>query len=185
MRFNYQTTPAHPGKVQRLMREFLEEISTLTYFDEDEEMELLRDIVLRKGEDGFCTEVLPDDESVIKIYYDFSDLDPRNLSVRIFNKNVRTRAPFTRGISDVTIALLHELGHNITVYDLPKNFDRTGEILDIFASTKIPEIRYRMYCDLPDELAATQWAIEWLSDEDNRKRVKKFEKDFFKAWRGE
>lgn len=185
MRFNYQTTPAHPGKVQRLMREFLEEISTLTYFDEDEEMELLRDIVLRKGKDGFCTEVLPEDESVIKIYYDFSDLDPRNLSVRTFNKNVRTRAPFTRGISDVTIALLHELGHNITVYDLPKNFDRTGEILDIFASTKIPEIRYRMYCDLPDEWAATQWAIDWLSDAENRKRARAFERAFFKAWRGE
>lgn len=185
MRFDYQTTPAHPGKVQRLMREFLEEVSTLTYFDEDEEMELLRDIVLRKGKNGFCTNTTPDDESIVQIYYDFTDLNARKVSVKVFNQNVRARAPFTKGISDVTIALLHELGHNATINDLPKDFDRIEQILDIFASTENFELRCRMYCDLADEWAATQWAIDWLSDAENRKRARAFERAFFKAWRGE
>ena len=35
------------------------------------------------------------------------------------------------------------------------------------------------YFTLPDETAATEWAINWLSDAENRKKAKAFEKKFF------
>ena len=184
--FNYQSTPAHPRKVQRLMREFLEDASTLTYFDDDLEMEIQRSISLRKGKDGFCTDPTPEDESTVVIFYDFTDLDQTKTSPRVFNQNVRARASFTRGIADVTIALLHELGHNAVFGNLPKGFNRNDELINIFAATRDNFVlRCQMYCDLPDEWAATQWAIDWLSDPENRRKARAFERAFFKAWRGE
>ena len=35
------------------------------------------------------------------------------------------------------------------------------------------------YFQMPDETAATEWAIKWLSNPENRKIAKAFEKKFF------
>ena len=96
------------------------------------------------------------------------------------------RCEVAKGFSDFTLSLLHELGHCETQDDLPEEDDREKacKMMEKYGKGD-KRILNLMYFCLPDEYAATQWAIDWLSDEDNRKRAKKFEKDFFKAWRGE
>jgi len=37
-----------------------------------------------------------------------------------------------------------------------------------------------LYFDLPDEKAATEWAIKWLAE--NAAIAKEFEKEFVKCW---
>ena len=44
------------------------------------------------------------------------------------------------------------------------------------------EERNRIYFGLPDETAATEGAIKWLSIKENAKKAKKFEKEFFKCF---
>ena len=39
------------------------------------------------------------------------------------------------------------------------------------------------YFKLPDEKAATDWAIEWLSHPENRRKAKEFEKKFFACFK--
>jgi len=90
-----------------------------------------------------------------------------------------------QGFSHVTLSLLHELGHLETFDDVPEGYDRLDALLAIKAASKDDDkIANLMYYSLPDEWLATQWAIDWLSEEENRKRAKQFEKEFFRAWRG-
>ena len=186
MRFDYQTTPTHPRKIQRLMEQFLEDASTLTYFDDDLEMEVKRQVQIRKCKSGFCTDTDPEDESIVAIFYDFTDLDQTKTSPHVFNQEVRASAPFTKGIADVTIALLHELGHNVVLSDLPSDYHRPTELYNIIVASRGNfALRCQMYVHMEDEWAATQWAIDWLSDPENRRKARAFERAFFKAWRGE
>lgn len=80
------------------------------------------------------------------------------------------RSPIAKKFSNVTISILHELGH----YYNREIYDNTPEA-EYKKSLKSNEAHF----NLPCELVATDWAIEWLQDKKNRKLARKFEGKFF------
>ena len=91
---------------------------------------------------------------------------------RIFRNDFIQRCPLARGFAHVTLSILHEIGHhfNREVYifsDIVEDENETTE----------------EHIKLPYEIVATNWAIEWLQDKENRKVAKAFERDFFRAVR--
>ena len=182
-KFNYASKCAQPRKCSKLMKDFLTAASDLV--DEikfgDEVLEVKRFVSVRKGYHGFCAYVGAHE---VKIEYDFNTMS--DIGSREFRRNIVMRDESMKGFSNVTLSLLHELGHFATEDDVPVGYNRFQAQAQY---KKWGGEDYRllnlMYFSLPDEWLATQWAIDWLSDEDNRKRAKQFERDFFKAWRGE
>ena len=201
-RFDFTSKCAHPRICKRLMTEFLQDATTLTYVSEfcrflgmgDDGMPILGDsefgeydrvVSLKKSPRGFRTNIHPMDESKIEIEYDFCEFTRYHEEHNEFIRNIRARAPFTAGFSSLTLALLHELGHNETEEEVPEYYDRQKALKNIEKYCgKNPRMVNMMYFSLPDEYMATQWAINWLTNTENRKKAKAFEKAFFKAWRG-
>lgn len=88
--------------------------------------------------------------------------------------------PMLKGFATITLALLHEVGHVETRkemhdYTFGKRQDDMKELKENKEILK--------YFLLPDERAATEWAIEWLKNSENRKIAKKFEKEFFSCFK--
>ena len=97
--------------------------------------------------------------------------------VIIVYRDMEKRASYMRGFARVTKNLLHEIGHVATAIDV---WERYG-----LANVQRKHMQCRgnaEYVTLPDEYAATQWAIDWLADTNNRKKAKAFEKEFFKCF---
>ena len=182
--FDYTSYCAHPRKCKRLMRDFLQDATTLTYEDDETGEECTRVIKIEKGP---CFETSPYalDVENIHIEYNFSQLTWFDSS-KLFNRNFYKRSPMSRGFSSLTIALLHELGHHETLFDVPDNYDRVKAEKRIMAryAYNLKKLN-EAYFKLKDEILATDWAIGWLSNPENRKKAQRFEKEFFKAWRGE
>ena len=63
-------------------------------------------------------------------------------------------------------SFLHELGHH---------FNR--EV--VICADKLVGDNMEEHLTLPHEVIATDWASNWLQNKENRKTVKKFEKNFF------
>lgn len=88
---------------------------------------------------------------------------------KLYRKFFIENCPMGRGFADVTISILHEIGHH---------FNR-----EIFIfNTDLQEYQKAHGYDhfnFPCEKVATDWAIEWLKDPEHRKIAKRFEKDFF------
>jgi len=175
-RFNYESKCANLRKCARIMKRFLRDASDMVQEgDNGEEYEQF--ISLRRGNNGFRAIQYTFDKI---IEYDFTNA----VSV-VFRQNMVMRDFRLQGFSHVTLSLLHELGHLETFDDVPEGYDRLDALLAIKAASKDDDkIANLMYYSLPDEWLATQWAIDWLSEEENRKRAKQFEKEFFRAWRG-
>lgn len=184
-KFDYTSKCANARLCSKLMKEFIADASDLS--DEIEIGELTverkRFISLTKGRCGFRAYV---GATKIRIEYDFQSMAKNDVGQSEFRRNITMRDASLRGFSDVTLSLLHELGHFETEGDVPFGYDRFKAQKD-YRKWCGDDLRLLnlMYFSLPDEWLATQWAIDWLSDEDNRKRAKQFERDFFKAWRGE
>ena len=86
-------------------------------------------------------------------------------------RDFRSRSPESKGFANITLVLLHECGHIMTwkhqgLHKRPELYDDQEE-----------------YISQPDEVWATNWAIKWLEDEENREYAKWFEREFFKARR--
>lgn len=64
--------------------------------------------------------------------------------------------------------------------DAVKEYSNEQREKDIAAIEESEE--WEEYYFLPDERAATEWAIEWLKNSENRKIAKKFEKEFFECF---
>lgn len=97
------------------------------------------------------------------------DLDARDESDRLFRKDFVARCPLARGFADVTLSILHEIGHH---------FHREEYI---FCDYDEYENAYGAdHFKLPCEMVATDWAIEWLQDPEHRKQAKAFEREYFR-----
>lgn len=182
-KFNYSSKCAQPRKCSKLMKDFLTAASDLVDEIElgDDVLEVKRFVSVHKGRYGFRAYVGAHE---VKIEYDFSTMT--NIGVREFRRNIIMRDASMRGFSDVTLSLLHELGHFETEKDVPLGYDRfKAREQYVKWGGKDYRMLNMMYFSLPDEWLATQWAIDWLSEPENRQRAKQFERDFFKAWRGE
>ena len=91
--------------------------------------------------------------------------DKRDEGDRLFRKDFVARCPMARGFADVTLSILHEIGHH---------FNREAYIF-----STVDEDDYESHFDIPYEIVATDWAIEWLQDPEHRKQAKAFEKEYF------
>ena len=103
-----------------------------------------------------------------------------------FTRWVHKERSYARGFASVTLCLLHEMGHYYTVKEVfAKNprYNRGAEILKICCKAQLHENPTyevnRLYQQLPDEIAATTWALDWLADAEHRKLAKAFERKFF------
>ena len=85
-----------------------------------------------------------------------------------FRKFFISLYPPARGFADVTLSILHEIGHH---------FHREEYIFCDFDEYERAQgvDHFKLHC----EIVATEWAIEWLKDSQNRKVAKAFEKEYF------
>ena len=95
--------------------------------------------------------------------YDLNQNDPED---KMFRADFVKRCPMAQGFANVTLSILHELGHH---------FNR--EV--VICADKLVGDNMEEHLALPHEVIATDWAINWLQNKENRKTVKKFEKNFF------
>jgi len=190
-----------PRKVVWVMRDFVNSINSVTYTDwilpppstENEtteeflarlnsaqEVEYLAQIILKKSpeEEGFAVCVADIGEPTISMWYNIESLWSRGNTQ--FTQNFYSRCPMSRGFASVTLSLLHELGHIHSQQEFD-GYNRLTAISDL-RERYSKEVINLEYFKLPDEMAATDWAIEWLANAENRKVAKAFEKEFFKCF---
>lgn len=87
-----------------------------------------------------------------------------------FRKDFVNRCPLARGFSTMTLALLHECGHW-----------KTRDVCNMIVYGQQVEkvTNQHDYMLIPYEHLATDWAIAWLQNPDNRRLAKFFERLFF------
>ena len=95
------------------------------------------------------------------------DPDVKDEGDREFRKDFVARCPMARGFADVTLSILHEIGHH---------FNREAYIF-----SDADEDDYESHFALPYEIIATDWAIAWLQDPEHRKSAKAFERQYFQG----
>lgn len=167
-------TCAHPRRCINLMRKFLADSHNLTYHN------VKRSIILRKDPcGGFSTNLTDENTPFIQIFYDLEEHEEDE----IFRNFVISLDSSMQEFANITLSLLHEMGHNIH-RNKTFSYDRNKMLEKNRNEAKSEEELQFNYFRLPDELAATKWAINWLKKSENRLLAKKFEKDFFEAFRG-
>ena len=164
----------HPRKAYNLMKTFLNTASDLYCDDEKTE------ITLHKS-DSFAAESVNcvADCDTLEVYYNYDNLHDEGS--KVFRSYWTKREKMLKGFADITLSLLHELGHLETNDKVRKDFSYemrqlTWSAID-FTYESIEEKNLK-YFEMPDETAATEWAIKWLQNADNRKTAKAFEKRF-------
>lgn len=98
---------------------------------------------------------------------------------KLFRKDFEKRCPIGKGFADITISILHEMGHTITQKDLPEDYNRFIALKRVYQKGITDTERNIRYFSMLDETLATDWAIKWLQNPENRKIAKTFEKKFF------
>lgn len=166
------------------MREFVNEASSLTYCSAMKKAH----ITMKKDTEDYGFAALVywgwGINSTLKnhtIYYNFESLNHKPVSY--FRSCWSEVNPIVKGFANVTIALLHELGHLHCQDDIIlSGYTREQKQveLDEIAETaqNLEELNMKYFL-LQDELTASLWAIEWLKDAEHRKMAKRFEKKFF------
>ena len=154
-----------PKKVVTIMKTFADNCGNSSY-------------IIKKG-DSFQVFIPDNDEELIfnlfLMNYNFNEFDELTPFRRCWVKEY----PMIKGFATITLTLLHEVGHIETMYDVNySNEQRDSDIKEILETED-----YDKYFFLPDERAATEWAINWLSNSENRKIAKSFEKEFFKCFK--
>ena len=125
----------------------------------------IRPVIARKRDDWSVVSEADSMRMTVPTVYTGTEFD------RIFRADFVRRCPLARGFADVTISILHEMGHFAT----RENFNS-----EVYLK-QVEEAGCDMdkYMAIPYEALATCWAICWLMDPDNRKEAKNFEKKFF------
>lgn len=183
-----------PRKVIWVMRDFINEIHGLTYTDVslpyikgeslDEwferfsnavEEEIPSQVKMTYREDGFAVCIAEKDDPEFHFFYNLDELYSRGH--KQFAQDFFARCPMGRGFASITITILHEIGHMNAQQDF-EGYNRIEAIRELKNNFSRETINFE-YFKLPDEKAATDWAIEWLSHPENRRKAKEFEKKFF------
>lgn len=171
----------HPRRAYNLMKAFLNDASDMVYLTVDDDYEKT-EILLHKS-DSFAADTsdfIGDDAEQV-IFYNFDELFDE--SAEHFRNFWCERAPMLEEFDDITISLLHELGHLETNDKIRENFPmwlRELAVMGLDEKCTSYEEKNYLYFVLPDEKAATEWAIDWLSE--NAETAKKFEEEFLKCW---
>jgi hypothetical protein len=89
--------------------------------------------------------------------------------------NMGQRASYTKGFAQITRILLHEYGHQMT-YDTIIALYGEDAMDNLYQAAGSDNA---LYVSVPAEFVATQWAINWLADAENRKIAREFERKFW------
>jgi len=185
-------TIKHPRKIIWAMRDFINEIHNVTYegvsvksipgesfedwwkrFSETEVTEFKATCrMVRIEENNFCAFLSDKGDPIFRIGYNLNSLSNK----KAVRKTFTSRSSVCHGFANITLALLHELGHFSSQQEF-EDYDREEEMA--FLRSIPAEFARPMYFLLPDEMSATDWAVEWLQDAEHRKIAKAFEKKFF------
>ena len=98
-----------------------------------------------------------------------ADTQQNTIEDKMFRKDFIRRYNGAKGFANVTLSILHEVGHWMTRYDI--DWD------EYFAEQE--NVYGQDYFNLKAERVATDWAIAWLSNPENRKIAKAFEVEYF------
>lgn len=124
-----------------------------------------------------------DDATTIKFLYDPKLLGEKHSNGLDFvMADMGHRASYMKGFSQVSRALLHEVGHVMTHEKVNEQYGE-DELFSMRMENRIKNKGNMGYVKLPDEYAATQWAIDWLADKEHRKIVRDFEKQFWACFK--
>ena len=113
--------------------------------------------VILKKDTQFCAYDNSEDDSIIKIGYNFSYYYEKSP----FYANFIQRYKPARGFAKITLTLLHELGHLETFSQLPYDYDRAKTISEIKQKAKeeglnIWDLNMKYYLPLYEETLATE-----------------------------
>jgi hypothetical protein len=98
-------------------------------------------------------------------------LDMKNDEIdKIFRQDFVERCPLARGFANITLSLLHECGHW-------KTRDVCHPVIYTLQVNNVDN--QKDYMKIPYEHLATDWAIAWLQNPDNRRLAKFFERLYF------
>lgn len=164
----------HPRKAKKLMQDFVNCASDL--FCDDEKTE----IILVKS-DYFSAESVDcvADCEELEIYYNFDQI--WDDGAELFRNYWVKKESILNDFSNITLTLLHELGHLETNDQIRKSFTYEKRHL-LYSSINFlydnDEEKNYQYFAMPDETAATEWGINWLKKAENKKIAKEFEKKF-------
>ena len=187
-----------PRKVIWVMRDFINEIYGLTYMNvslpyiKDEsldewferfsnavEEEIPSQVKMTYREDGFAVCIAEKDDPEFHFFYNLDELYSRGH--KQFAQDFFARCSMGRGFASITITILHEIGHMNAQQDF-EGYNRIEAIRELKNNFSRETINFE-YFKLPDEKSATDWAIEWLSHPENRRKAKEFEKKFFACFK--
>ena len=189
-----------PRKVIWVMRDFINEIHGLTYTEcivpamtsenetieefmerlhNAEEIEIPSRVKMTYREKGFAVCTIEKDDSEFHFFYNLDELYSKGH--KQFAQDFFARCPMGRGFASITITILHEIGH-MNAQQSFEGYNRIEAIKELIKNFPRETINFE-YFKLPDEKAATDWAIEWLSHPENRRKAKEFEKKFFACFK--
>lgn len=174
-------------RINYVMKSFIKDACDLTYVDANNQ-ERKKAISLTKCAEFFALtpsyEYPVEKFPLVEIGYNLGQLECETL--KLFRKHWSKKYPFVKGFANVTLAILHELGHWETHDEVRKYYswdDRVEAMEKIGKKVSLKEMTLAeandKYFDFFDEACATEWAMMWLSDPNNRKIAKRFEKKFF------
>lgn len=102
-------------------------------------------------------------------------LIPKNLNEKsesdyLFRKDFTARYSVAQGFANPTLTILHECGHW-----------KTQEQINIwnYGERRAKCKTHKEYFLMKEERIATDWAIQWLYEPENRKLAKEFERKYF------
>lgn len=185
--------------------ECLEKLEDETTWKDLSRTEIRGDVICDvsvKQHDCFCHYANELGFGKIRIGYNLNQLMEKDITG--VYKDMYQRSKITKGFANITLTLLHELGHAETEEEIRKTFSyedraKTDQHIDELMFKKYGFALFdetdklfkqaifetnELYRQMPDEHAATDWAIQWLENADNRKIAKKFEKKFFSCFEG-
>lgn len=124
-------------------------------------------VIFCKG-DNWCMSMI---SAKPKIFYptNYMELNEDDMA---FRKNFISRCPVASDCLDVTLTILHELGHYFTK--------------EVFLQTSLVEYANaegEEHFKQPCEIAATDWAIKWIENDENINTIVTFENAFLRAER--
>ena len=102
-------------------------------------------------------------------FYLPSDLNENDEEDKLFRQDFISRCPLAHDFADISLTILHEVGHFYNrEIALENDFEEYESITGVD------------HFKIPSEIVATDWAIQWLQNPENRKLAKAFERQYFK-----
>ena len=165
-------TCIHPIKANRIVAEFINNAFT---YNNNIIIRPARNDVIDYGALGTI-----EDKRIIFFIPNWRKANYKNdQGGKLFRKDFEKRCRIGKGFSDVTISILHEIGHTITQKYLPEDYSRFMALKRVYQKGITETEKNIRYFSMLDETLATNWAIDWLQNPENRKIAKTFEKKFF------